>query len=209
VEGISDRLYLKRYLDIYQRENPDQIQEGINLKEDLHYSFFEYGGNNIVHYNFLDDNQPLKINATKIANRIFLIHDQDKGKQKRHSYLKQQLVENYYDLPVLEMENLLTSVVLQATLKSFRADDEMTILPFVDNDYKMVPLGVFVKKHVPKGLKKIFTSKAGSQPPRLYNKLNFAQKALEYITKWSDMSSEAQELTRRMLKFVEKNNTYH
>ena len=50
VEGITDRQYYGRYLELWFREN------GMESKyiENLHYAFVEYSGNNIEHWSFLD-----------------------------------------------------------------------------------------------------------------------------------------------------------
>lgn len=208
VEGVSDRIYLKKYLKIYMLENPDNHENPKQFKEDLHYSFFEYGGNNIIHYDFVDENQPLKINALRLSNRIFLLHDRDQGKQKRHDHLKKQLQDNYYQLDVLEIENLLTPEVLKETLTDFKTNnaDNIVFKPFSHDDYKNIPLGVFVKTHATSGLKKIFTPGSNKITPRLYNKVNFAQKAIGHITSWEYVSPEAQQLTKLIYKFIESNH---
>ena len=206
IEGISDRLYLRKFLEIYQRNNSGMGNNILNFKEDLHYSFFEYGGNNIVHYNFHDDDQQGNINASKITNRIFLIHDQDQGKKKRHNNLRLQLNQNYFELPVLEIENLLAPKVLSNTLYSFRENDEISIPELIYEEYKMTPLALFVKKKIPQNLKRIFTRGKGKQTPKLYNKANFAQAALSHINEWTDLSFDAQELTKNVFEFIKKNN---
>src|SRR5690606_3258381 len=43
VEGTTDRRYLQRYLEIYQREGGD-LRADEPFVEDLHYSFVEYSG---------------------------------------------------------------------------------------------------------------------------------------------------------------------
>lgn len=206
VEGISDRLYLKKYLEIYQQENPDRLNDRINFKEDLHFCFLEYGGNNIVHYNFDDKIESETINAKKISNRIFLIHDRDEKKQKRHDHLRHQLQENYYELPVLEIENLLSPTILEKTLQTFSIADQTILFQVNHGDYKMKPLGRVIEKHVKSGLKKIFSPGNKNQTPRLYNKLNFAQAATATLTNWIDLSIEAQALTRSIYNFIKKNN---
>ncbi|MGB6127181.1 MAG: ATP-binding protein, partial [Psychrilyobacter sp.] len=45
IEGITDRKYLKKYFEIYQKDKGQKIYE-----EDKHYSFIEYSGGNITHW---------------------------------------------------------------------------------------------------------------------------------------------------------------
>ena len=51
VEGITDRLYLKHYLDLYIVSHKDAIK----FRENIDYTFIEYGGSNITHFNFFAD----------------------------------------------------------------------------------------------------------------------------------------------------------
>lgn len=206
VEGVSDRLYLRKFLEVYQKQNSEQSDGILNFKEDLHYSFFEYGGNNIVHYNFQEDGVPGNISAHKITNRIFLIHDRDQGNKKRHDNLRQQLNQHYFELPVLEIENLLLPEVLHNTLYSFKENDEIVIPELIHEEYKMTPIAVFVNKKIPNNLKQIFTQPKGKQTSKLYNKATFAQAAIVHIKEWKDLSSDAQELTKKIFEFIKKNN---
>ena len=58
VEGITDRLYLRAYLTAYLKSG-----QKFNPIEGLNYTFIEYGGNNLVHYLFEDNNDPAAIDA--------------------------------------------------------------------------------------------------------------------------------------------------
>ena len=210
VEGVSDRMYIKRYLDIYQKEHRTEKDKISLLKEDMHFTFLEYGGNNIVHYDFSPtDNDLSKIKASSICNRIFLIHDADIGKEKRHQRLKHQLKNNYYQLDVLEIENLLSPQVLIKTLDSYklREDNTLFIPNFKIEDYENLPLGKFVNELIPKGLKKIFSSGTNHTTPKLYNKIDFAHKALMHINNWDELTPKAQKLTKAIYKFIKKNNS--
>lgn len=46
VEGITDRLYLQKYLDLYFKAYPGEFK----YKRDIHYTFAEYAGSNITHW---------------------------------------------------------------------------------------------------------------------------------------------------------------
>src|SRR5690606_38667289 len=74
VEGITDRIYLRRYLELYISRLNRKI-----FKEDIHYSFVEYGGSNITHWSFLsesDESIP-NIIVDRLCGKLFLITDRD------------------------------------------------------------------------------------------------------------------------------------
>jgi len=63
VEGITDRLYIRKFLELYQ--NDPKLKE---FEEDKHYSIVEYGGSNITHFNFDEQNpQELAIYVQSIT----------------------------------------------------------------------------------------------------------------------------------------------
>ena len=68
VEGITDRHYLRHYLKLYAEEHKDD-SDFEDFKEDYHYSFVEYGGNNITHWSFLDK-ETKPIECRKIVWKI-------------------------------------------------------------------------------------------------------------------------------------------
>jgi len=70
VEGITDRLYLRKYLEVYHSFLDDGCPE---FFEDIHYSFVEYGGNNITHWSFLDADEGMDVSricGNHLANII-------------------------------------------------------------------------------------------------------------------------------------------
>ncbi|MDB5032193.1 AAA family ATPase [Mucilaginibacter sp.] len=207
VEGISDRIYIKKFLDIYQREQPDgKLNNGL-LREDLHFAFLEFGGNNIIHYDFSGEPQDTKISAHSISNRILLIHDLDKNKTARHQRLKKQLKAGYYQLDTLEIENLLSPEILKLTLQDFRIGNEpLVIADFKTIDYELRPIAEFIQEILPKGLKKIFTKPKGKAISKLYNKADFARAATAHMHSWADLSPKAQQLTKKVYEFILTHN---
>lgn len=79
VEGITDRLYLKHYLKLYCDKHKDKTV----YRENIDYTFIEYGGGNIVHFNFDNIDDLNSVNARYINNNIFLIADNDNSKEGR------------------------------------------------------------------------------------------------------------------------------
>ncbi len=205
VEGISDKTYFRKYLKLYYEEHTDKPI----FKEDLHYSFLEYSGDNISHWSFenkeeLDKNEQLKTNANSISNRILLIADRDVGKEEKHEKLQEVLDDNYYPLECLEIENLLSPSILKKTLEKYRkkgSNDE--IQDFEYDDYKNKPISEFILSKINKyNLKKLVSEKS----KKIYDKRFFAKEATVSMEKWNDLSEEAQTLTKKIYEFIKKNN---
>jgi hypothetical protein len=139
VEGVTDRLYIQKYLNEYCDKN--RLQK---YQEDIHYAFFEYAGSNLAHYawatdddcdadttgidvdstekevtdNTDNDDTAEKIGMQFIANRVFLIADRDEGKTEKHNFWSEKAKQsngafNYYITPGKEVENLLSPEVLE------------------------------------------------------------------------------------------------
>lgn len=129
VEGISDRNYIKAFLNSYSNSFG---KNGISLKEDIDYAFFEYAGSNIDHYFFEeisnDQSEQLisDINSLALNNRIFLLADSDiatktskKGiRLKKLEELNRENFQPYIIWNVREIENLLTSNLWEKILIS-------------------------------------------------------------------------------------------
>ena len=126
VEGISDRIYLKKYIEMcFKNSNIEN-----KYKEGIHYSFVEYGGGNIVHWNFDENNDDTnQMNVKYLNHNVFLIVDNDgtslkknkdgsiQKKEERKRKLNEILGDNFYELKSREIENLIKLEVLEETLK--------------------------------------------------------------------------------------------
>jgi AAA15 family ATPase/GTPase len=121
VEGITDRLYLRCYMDKYIETQPDEEKE--NLKkyiEQYHYAFIEYQGGTLGHWNFddtdIDSGEDSGLNALKSCPEIFLIADGDiKNKGERAKIIKEQLGDRFFILKGKEIENMIPVEVLIKT----------------------------------------------------------------------------------------------
>ncbi|KPI52919.1 hypothetical protein KW94_08525 [Clostridioides difficile] len=216
VEGITDRLYIKKYLQLYQKYNKKEDEFFKVFDEDIHYSFVEYSGGNITHWNFVEDiNNNLysadKINASKMFNKIFLILDDDGGKkQSRKEELKNQLKDNYYCLNCREVENLLSKKILLKVISEYEGKDkdkEVNNLEFTqefnEEDYKNVYLGRFIQDNL-KNKKRAGTYSAQSET--VSDKLNFCKKAVKYIEDYDCLTEEAVLLCEKIYEFIKKCN---
>lgn len=203
VEGITDRLYLRKFLAVYQKSLGKKV-----FKEDLHYSFVEYGGNNITHWSFLDSDDPehSNINVDWICRKIFLITDKDGAKEgsrksKRPELLRQKLGDNYFCLPCREIENILTAETIQKVLVSKEDNPNLDFSRFNRANHKPQKLGDFIDEKVT-GLGRKYASKSGT----INDKVNFCKVAVENIENVEDLSEDARELCEKLYRFIEKAN---
>lgn len=196
VEGITDRMYIKRIMELLQGNEPQRV------REDVHYSFVEYGGANVVHWSVLeDDNEPSRINVDRLCGRLVLITDQDASKRtKRHDKIRKVLGDRFLVLEAREIENLLGPAVLPRTLNrlapSARFPGTVT-----HEQYQFEPLGRWLDETLtwPEDSKvRHFAAESGTVGP----KLQFARAACNEIQVRDDLTRQAADLGERIIKFV-------
>lgn len=131
VEGVTDRLYLRKMLDLYQKHlmvaaNPQREVGQVAgvpriFQEDIHFTFVEYGGSNITHWSFLDDGTTPTIEVERLCAEAFVVSDQDgeDAKLDRKERLTELLGNRYHCLPVREIENLLPPSTIWAVVRSY------------------------------------------------------------------------------------------
>ena len=206
VEGITDRLYLKHYLELYYKKNPNEKV----YRENIDYTFIEYGGGNVVHFNFdekIDDSN--SINAKYINNKIFLIADNDNTKPgtkkaSRKEKYSALLKDNFYELPVTEIENLITFETLKQILINQNPDKEEEICEVlnVKKEFTNKKLGKFIDELFPKGEIKKYATESGT----IKNKLEFCKEAINVMNGYDELSEEAKTLTEKIYEFIRNNN---
>ena len=205
VEGVTDRLYLKHYLKLYC----DKYKDKKIYRENLDYTFIEYGGGNIVHFNFDKTDNPNSINAKYINNNIFLIADNDNPKEgstkaKRKEAYREQLKENFYELSVTEVENLITSEIVKQTLIIQNPKKESEINKVFEKEKKFAnkKLGKFIDALFPNGEIKTYSADSGT----IKNKLEFCKSVIDVTDDFDKLLDEAQILTEKVYEFIKKNN---
>ncbi|HDX9695222.1 MULTISPECIES: AAA family ATPase [Bacillus cereus group] len=224
VEGITDRLYIRRFLKVFQEFHTD-LKE---FKEDIHYSFVEYSGGNITHWSFLDDDETetneghTSMNAEKICSTLFLITDKDgDDKRPRQEKLEKFLGDRYYCLECKEIENILSEDILReviaeyekGTSKTEESTSETEKSPlehlsnkdFTQEDYKNEPLGTYIDSLFPEGDRKRRSSYA-AKSGTIVNKLDFCKRSINHISKYDQLSEEAKKLSQVLYDFIKKNN---
>ncbi len=192
VEGITDRIYIRKYLELYQES---LSKESKKYFEDIHYSFVEYGGNNITHWSFLDTSG---INVERLCGKLFLLTDSDNAKSgakyERFTKLQQKLGDQYYCLQAKEIENLLTKEILLETLKLIDKTKDKESIKFKDKA-KFNPntaIGIFIDNHI-EGLNKMYKNESGT----IKEKVQFAQGVVNVLLDFNQLTDEAQKLTMK------------
>ncbi|MGV7105876.1 AAA family ATPase [Flavobacterium sp. U410] len=157
VEGPTDRKYVSKFLKLYCIHNKLQ-----NLKEDIDFAFFEYGGNLIEHYLFDKDFDELfsekevrdKINSFALSNKIYLLADNDNAKGKK--LMRRQELEKlssdkyfkYQNTDYKEIENLLPVSIIKSFLRLLVINEEdlkkIDNISFKHEDYFSIGLGRFI-----------------------------------------------------------------
>ena len=193
--------YLNQYFKKCGKINP--------YRENIDYTFIEYGGGNIVHFNFDKQDSEDSINAKYINNRIFLIADNDntkKGtaKHERKEHLKELLEDNFYELPVTEIENLLPQKAIEQVLIKQNPQCSAIIDKKFSEDrkYNGVKLGCYIDNL----FKDVDMKKYSAESGTIKNKLAFCQAAIEFITDYDMLTYEAKELVEKLVAFIELNN---
>lgn len=209
VEGITDRYYIRHFLNLYQKS----LDKAPIYKEDIHYSFVEYSGNNITHWSFLDDEENEKeevfssIKESRVCGSLFLITDKDsKKKETRHLKLAEALGERYYCLNCREIENILPASTLKKVIASYEQVEVNQLelnQEFTGKTYKSLLLGKFIEGVVKdKKRQGSYSSKSGA----VSDKVGFCKRAIAKMESFDDLSEEAKKLSRKLYKFIEKNN---
>lgn len=213
VEGISDRIYLKKYLELYFKKY------NINkYKENIHYCFIEYGGGNIPHFNFENIANDSQIFINAISHNAFLLVDNDNTKEKPESKKEQRkeryrkiLKENFFELKSREIENLISLNILEKYLISKNNLKSLTRKKYLGaNEYRYTQdtisnprtyMGKFIDEtyNIPN---KSYSANSGT----IAKKYEFAIGICSVIEDYDELSDQAKELTEKVYEFIKKNN---
>jgi hypothetical protein len=148
VEGITDRLYIRAFLTAYLKTiNGFQPIEGLN------YAFIEYGGKNLVHYDFDHEDKETaapKIDTFFINRKVFLIADTDTKKEVQHAYYHslETLSFIYRQTIVPEIENLIPQQILGNYLKTKLGLDDKQAEEVIAVPYDQEKLGSVLSKQL-------------------------------------------------------------
>nr|WP_246024678.1 AAA family ATPase [Pseudomonas luteola] len=118
VEGITDRLYIKAFMEKFLSsiENEKLWHRYNSFMENFHYSFVEYQGGTLGHWDFGESDSTVRLSASNVCSSALLIADGDiQTKGERAEILKKELREGFYILPCKEIENILPVEVIHKT----------------------------------------------------------------------------------------------
>lgn len=208
VEGITDRLYIKKYLEIYQQHILEKNKSQKRYREDYNYSFIEYSGGNLTHWIFNNDGLSDRIRANRISSKIFLVADKDSTelfpktkKAERLNLLKKTLGSNIEVLNGIEIENLLKPSVLIEAIKVLEKDNFSNVQfdqsKILSTSYLNKPIGKFIENNF-SNLKRKYQAKSGT----ISCKLDFCRATIEKINTIDDLSKEAIMLVKNIYNFI-------
>ena len=223
VEGVTDRHYLRAYLNAYQNSTEFKDKELKVMREDTHFAFWEYAGSNLAHYLLSDiprrgtsafeeynrsqKDVLAKIQTTALCNRIFLVADRDNGKDKKHREIKAVAADRnnfvYYPTSCVEIENLLSPAEIKKCLSEMMPESSaVDSLTFAQADYKERRLGEYLGKEL-----NIIPSSWVAESGTLvtYRKNRLGEVATKVIS-WDSMSPEAKRLTKSLYVFLRTHN---
>ncbi|MCH7382853.1 AAA family ATPase [Acinetobacter dispersus] len=147
VEGITDRLYITKYMEKYLEElsnknkkTEDQVKSDLKyysklrrFMQNYHYTFVEYAGSNLVHWDFSDEFtnhlNDKGMNAMLTTSSVLLIADGDiQSKSNRVEQLTQTLGKQFLLLECKETENTLPTnlINLACRIKFVGLSDALT-----------------------------------------------------------------------------------
>ncbi len=215
VEGVSDRLFIKGFLKVYFDKFPKQA-----LVEGYNYSFLEYAGNNLAHYDFTDEVETRNIKSFLLTNRIFLLADHDNGKESKHSKFE-ELSDNkdfVYETTVSkEIENLVPPKLLKLFLvEKLKANEErVKNYKFRYEDYSDIGFGAYLENIAVelKIKRKTYTQKnsnTGALSPHYKQVLSqfIFDKSTEGKVSWEDIieNGNTEKVMNSLVKFLEMHN---
>lgn len=198
VEGITDRLYISKFLELYTEHN-----DLVPLREDIDYTFVEYGGNNITHWSFLDSTDPT-INVERLCGQLMLVTDRDGDrKEARKAELIEKLGDRYYLLPCNEIENSLSLKTLEKVIAGYE-DGEFTLPGGINNNTRRSkPIGAFIEEDIfqANGITIKRTGDYKDASGTIKQKLSFCRKAIKDMER-EDMSTDAENLAAAVYSFL-------
>lgn len=214
VEGTTDRMYYRHLLNLYQEWAGSETQKFV---EDLHYAFVEYGGSNITHWSFLDEESGTDVE--RLCGQLLLVADDDgvgageakPAKKGRHEQLAEVLGERLVVLTCREVENLLSPEVIAAVVKEYEGP-ECELQAFDRASYRHEPLGLFIENCVLEPATKSRRPAKSGHPyadqdaGAIKDKVRFAERAIQHMKRWDDLTEDAKQLAIRMHTFIASHN---
>lgn len=233
VEGITDRLYITKYMEKYlaelEKSNNELYKKYRRFMPNYHYTFVEYAGSNLVHWCFsdtyADQLEDKGLSAKAVASEMLLIADGDiQNKADRVQVLKSELKkDNYLILECKETENTLPkdSIVRVAqkkfsnmkakTKQGFTIENLDSITASDYFDHKDYGIGKLLDDQIRNT--RISTDKTafadGKGVGTIKYKLDFCREIIKDFDEKPDweLTPKAKALCERIFKHIEKCNS--
>ncbi|MCK4644190.1 AAA family ATPase [bacterium] len=211
VEGITDILYLRKWLEIFMDHHHEHDKTNQIFVESTHFTFMEYHGcDSLRHWGSCEE-EGVEINS--FTRNILLIKDNDsqieenskndivyKKNMKIDKRMKQIFGDDFILLDNGEIENYISTKVLK---EKFIKDKVDIKIDFKENDFKLRKLfkylDGYLKEKKYQGNKKYETGKKRKKP--------FCRDIVSLTTEWDDLSEEAKKLTKKIYSFIKKHNS--
>lgn len=195
VEGITDKAHYELYLKLYQDYMSKNNKNFKRFEEDTHYSFLVGGGSEAK-------NSVKEFGKIK-KEKIFFITDQDNEEiaNKLEKEYKKLNYENYYILPVKEVENLMSKEVIIKILKNWNNVSDYIIEngDFNEENYKHENFYKYLKDNLFQNIPENFPNEDSF-------KKRFANYEYKNISSYEELTDEIKEVTEKLYSFIAINN---
>lgn len=230
VEGISDRNYIKAFLIAYCNSEKKMIP-----REDIDFAFLEYAGSNLIHYEFSEENND-NIKAFALNNKIFILADNDSGKEEKHEKHEKLCELNPENLiykstnPYREIENLLSKEIWEKTLielcsksKVKKEEEKISVQKIISSKVEKTDIENYKDKYIGEYLKELKiielndiyetlgkTPKSLKSEYKTYLSKIILDKTIKKEITWEDFTKNetVKNLTEEIYSFITKNNSF-
>jgi hypothetical protein len=170
VEGPSDVIYLRCLLEAaVGPESPP-------IREHLHYSFAMYGGSNVVHHSFGEDDGYALVRALRIGGIPIVVADTDDERKKaRNERLSREVGERFHLTPGREVENLFPPRAIAAAVEAFGAGPCEALRAAARGEYRGERIGAWLRRCG------VAAPVLHAEEDRLRDKVAFARRVVECV----------------------------
>lgn len=196
IEGFTDRLYLKKYFDLYQK---DKVNKGHReFVEDYHYSFFEYHGSNIETSFILKEDEHFSKNVLRLKESIFVLMDGDYTGSSTATKLNEVLGDQFGLLSCKAIENLVSKRILLKYLKEVKGYGDNDLNNFEESDYQILGCNIikFIKENIIKDTARNFQA----------GKNNFCYDIVNLLDDINDLSELTKNYCEEIYNFIKIQN---
>ena len=205
VEGVTDRKVYSHLVSQYIKN------KNLSYRENIHYAFSEYGGANIKHWSFIEDNTA--INLDTFCGPHMLVLDDDgvnitdgTEKAKYRKKLQEKLQDRAIYTPGRELDNLYPEKHVKKKAKEWKCDkDGVNKIKVSDYLKSEVKFGNYLKE-IGVTYKICPINKDGQSSGHL--KAGYKEKLTEGIEslQWGDWHSDVQKMIVKMVSFIKEMN---